>query len=110
MSRFVAAIAAGLLLTASPGETGKITKEKIAWKGKDRVYYLFVPHGASPDKKLPAIVTLHGSTRNGESLLSRWKDLAEKEKIVLIGPDSADPVHWASPADGPLFLHDVVEE
>lgn len=111
MKRLFAAISASLLLAeAAPGDTGKIAKEKIAWKGKDRVYYLFVPTGASPEKKLPVIVTLHGSTRNGESLVSRWKDMAEKEKIVLIGPDSADSVHWASPAAGPLFLHDVVEQ
>ena len=111
MNRLFAAIAAGILLAAAAaGEAGKITKERIAWKGKDRVYYLFVPAGAAPEKRLPAIVTLHGSTRNGETLVSRWKDVAEKEKIVLIGPDSADSVHWASPADGPLFLHDVLEQ
>jgi poly(3-hydroxybutyrate) depolymerase len=110
VNRFAALVAGALLLaSASPGQTGKITKERIAWKGKDRVYYLFVPAGAAPEKKLPVIVTLHGSTRNGETLVSKWKDMAEQEKIVLIGPDSADPVHWASPADGPLFLHDVVE-
>jgi poly(3-hydroxybutyrate) depolymerase len=55
------------------------------------------------------VVTLHGSGRNGETLVSKWKDIAEKEKIALVGPDSSDSVHWGSPRDGPLFLHDVVE-
>jgi poly(3-hydroxybutyrate) depolymerase len=111
MNRFSALIAGALLVAAAaPGETGRITKEKIAWRGKDRVYYLFVPAGAPAGKKFPVIVTLHGSTRDGETLVSKWKDMAEKERIVLIGPDSTDSVHWASPADGPLFLHDVVEQ
>ena len=37
------------------------------------------------------------------------EDLAEKEGIVLAGPDSTDAVHWASPQDGPLLLRDVVD-
>lgn len=111
MTRLLAALSAGFLLAqAARGEAGKISKEKISWKGKDRFYSLFVPAGAAPEKKLPVIVTLHGSGRNGETLVSRWKDVAEKEKIILVGPDSADSVHWTSPGDGPLFLHDVVEE
>ena len=91
-------------------EPGKISKEKVSWRGKERVYYLFFPTGVAPERKLPLVVTLHGSSRNGETLVSKWKDLAEKEKIVLVGPDSSDSVHWGSPRDGPLFLHDVVEQ
>ena len=29
---------------------------------------------------------------------------------MLAGPDSTDSVHWGSPQDGPLLLHDLVEE
>ncbi len=100
-----------LFLTAGTGlaDSGRITRERMSWRGKERVYYLFVPTGVAPEKKLPLLLTLHGSGRNGETLVSKWKDLAEKEKIVLAGPDSGDSVHWGSPGDGPLFLHDVVE-
>jgi poly(3-hydroxybutyrate) depolymerase len=105
--------AAFLLLgaaSARAGEPGKVTPEKIVSRGKERTYALYVPTGAAPGAKLPLLVTLHGSGGRGERIVSIWKDEAEKEKIVVAGPDSTDQVHWASPWDGPLFLHDIVEE
>ena len=88
----------------------KIEKRTLVWEGKTRVHYLFVPSGSRPSGPLPLIVTLHGSGRDGESLVSRWRDVAEKEGIVLAGPDSTDSGHWGTPKDGPAFLRDLVEE
>ena len=104
--------AAVLLLAAAAaaGETGKVSKEKISFKGKERTYFLFVPPGAAPERKLPVLVTLHGSGQNAENYVSAWKDLAGKETIVVVGPASSDSIHWASPEDGPLFLHDIIEQ
>jgi len=104
--------AAVLLLVAgaAAGEPGKISKETISWKGKDRVFFLYVPTGTAPERKLPLILALHGSGQSGETYVSAWKDLAEKEKIVVVGPDSEDSVHWGSPQDGPALLHDIVEQ
>jgi poly(3-hydroxybutyrate) depolymerase len=106
------AFAAVLLLAAAAvmAEPGKISKEKISWKGKERVFFLYVPTGTAPERKMPMLLALHGSGQSGEPYVSAWKDLAEKEKIVVVGPDSDDSVHWASPQDGPLFLHDVVDQ
>jgi poly(3-hydroxybutyrate) depolymerase len=56
------------------------------------------------------MVTLHGSGQDGETYVSAWKELAEKEKIVVVGPASNDSIHWTAPEDGPLFLHDVVDQ
>ena len=105
---FVAALL--LVAAAAAGEPGRITKEKITWKEKDRAYFLYVPTGAAPERKLPLIVVLHGSGQSGETYVAAWKDFAEKEKIVVVGPDSEDSVHWGSPQDGPAFLHEIVEE
>jgi poly(3-hydroxybutyrate) depolymerase len=104
--------AAVLLLAAAAamGEPGKISKEKISWKEKERVYFLYVPTGTAPERKLPLVVTLHGSGQDAETYVSAWKELAEKEKVVVVGPASKDSVHWTSPEDGPLFLHDIVEQ
>jgi poly(3-hydroxybutyrate) depolymerase len=104
--------AAVLLLAAAAavGEPGKVSKEKISWKGKERAFFLYVPKGAAPERKLPLILTLHGSGQSGETYVAAWKDLAEKEKIVVAGPDSDDSVHWGSPQDGPALLHDIVEQ
>src|SRR5258706_1660530 len=104
--------AAALLLVAAAavGEPGKVSKERITWKGKERAYFLFVPTGAAPERKLPLILTLHGSGQSGETYVAAWKDLAEKAKIVVVWPDSDDSVHWGSPQDGPAFLHEIVEQ
>jgi poly(3-hydroxybutyrate) depolymerase len=98
-------VAAGL--TAEPG---KISKEKMSWRGKERSYFLYVPAGGAKDAKMPLILCLHGAGRDGEPILAKWKDLAEKEKILLAGPNSTDSAQWAYPQDGPLFLRDVVEQ
>jgi len=57
----------------------------------------------------PLIVTLHGSGRNGKILIEHWAGLAQKEGIVLAGPDALTNQYWSSPVDGPSFLHDVIE-
>lgn len=95
---------------SAAAETGRIVQTSILSAGKERAYWLYLPPAASPDEKLPLIVALHGSGRNGEPILKKWKDLADSEKIAVAGPDSSDSVHWGSPADGPLFLREVVED
>jgi poly(3-hydroxybutyrate) depolymerase len=65
------ALSAFLLAALDAAEPGKISKEKISSRGKERTFFLYVPKDASPERKLPVIVTLHGSGRNGETLVSR---------------------------------------
>ncbi len=113
MARRLSAWAAVFLLAASAlaeGEKGKISKEKISFREKERTYFLFVPSGIAAGRKVPLVVALHGSGQDAESYVSAWKDLAEREKLIVVGPSSLDVVHWAPPEDGPLFLHDVVEQ
>jgi poly(3-hydroxybutyrate) depolymerase len=93
-----------------PASTAKVTKESIVSNGKKRTYYLFVPDKLTTEKPLPLIVLLHGSNGNGLTLVDKWKDLAAKEQIILAGPDSSRSVGWATPADGPDFLRDLVED
>jgi poly(3-hydroxybutyrate) depolymerase len=104
------AVAGSLLLAAaSPVHGADVSKETVTSRNKARVYYLYAPASVPPDRPAPLIVTIHGSTSSGRRLVDAWKDLAEKEGIVLAGPDSTDAVHWASPQDGPLLLRDVVD-
>lgn len=87
----------------------KITKESISSKGKTRTYYLFVPDKIDAAASVPLIVLLHGSGRNGLSLVEKWKDLAKKEGVIIVGPDSLDSQGWKIPEDGPDFIHELVE-
>jgi len=69
-----------------------------------------VPEGVKPEHPAPLLLLLHGSGRNGQSLMDKWKDIGVKEGIVLVAPDAINPVGWVSPDDGPDFLHDVVSQ
>src|SRR6266571_3553054 len=88
----------------------KIRKETIESQGKKRVYYLVVPDQATAEHPAPLLLLLHGSGRNGLSLIDKWKDLAIKEGIVLVAPDAINSQGWNSPADGPDSLHDLISD
>jgi poly(3-hydroxybutyrate) depolymerase len=88
--------------------TSKITKQTIEFGGKKRVYYLYVPE--SVGSKPPLIVTLHGSGRDGLSLVEKWKDIADKEGFILAGPNSMSSAKWSSTDDSAEFLREIVEQ
>jgi poly(3-hydroxybutyrate) depolymerase len=100
-----------ILLPLAPpsGAAEKIVKESIRSHGKERTYYLFVPDKVSPAAPAPLIVLLHGSGRNGLSLVEKWKELAKKEGVIIVGPDALASQGWRIPEDGPDFIHELVE-
>lgn len=110
ISRLVrpAVILAFLVATPVFG-SDKIIKEAVDHGGASRSYYLFVPDSLEAGKPAPLLVLLHGSGRNGLSLVERWKDLAKKEGLILAGPDSLNTREWNLGPDGPDFIHDVVQ-
>ena len=87
----------------------KITKETIVSESKKRTYYIYVPKRVTSSSPVPLIVLLHGSNHVGLSLAEKWNDLAEKEGVIIVAPDSADASYWSVPGDGPQFLHELVE-
>jgi poly(3-hydroxybutyrate) depolymerase len=98
-----------LLVPLSAHAADKMTKETFDSGGRTRTYYLLVPESAKKTPAPPMIVLLHGSGRDGRSLLEKWEPLAKKEGIVLVGPDALTPAGWRIPEDGPDFLHDLIE-
>lgn len=94
------------LLVALSAAAAPIQKLEL----NNRVYYLFVPERPADAPPMPLVVTLHGSGRNGRILIEHWQKLAQKEGIILAGPDSSDPRGWQMPADGPEFIRDVIED
>jgi predicted esterase len=87
----------------------KVVREPFRFQNKDRTYYLFVPDGLKKEAPAPMIVLLHGSGRNGLSLMDKWKDLAKEEGVILVGPDASDPQSWRIPEDAPDFLYELIE-
>lgn len=103
----VFAVFIGLTTVGVPAQ--KIAKESIVSEGKKRTYYLYVPASVKPNVPVPLLVLFHGSNRNGLSLVEKWKEVANHEGIILLGPDSADPSRWSFPNDGPTFVNELVE-
>ncbi len=101
-----------LLLTFVPlcgKAAGEITKEEFESEGKQRTYYLFLPASVKQTTAVPLVVLLHGSSRNGLSLVEKWKDLADSEGFIIVGPDSSNGQSWRMPQDGPEFIYELVE-
>src|ERR1044071_8584983 len=95
----------GNALTANKS---KITKQTIEFDGKKRAYYLYVPDNLA--SKPPLIVTLHGSGRDGLSLVEKWKDIADQEGFILAGPNAMNSAEWSSTDDSADFLREIVEQ
>lgn len=97
-------------------EPGKISRETFTSGEKKRAYYLYVPKPVAESKAAaPLLITLHGSGRDGRILVEHWKEVADREGLILAGPDSlkagsAEGFTWMIGRDGPDFLRDVVED
>jgi poly(3-hydroxybutyrate) depolymerase len=89
-------LAGAVLLAAASGGafSQKISKEGIVSEGKNRSYYIYSPASLKPSSPAPLLVLLHGSGSNGSSPLEHWKNLADREGIILVGPDSLDLSRW----------------
>ena len=101
----------GILLVAVPltvlGQG--ITKDSLVIEGKKRTYYVYLPASAKTSTPAPLLVLLHGSNRDGLSLVEKWRRLAETEGVILLGPNSVDASDWSVPRDGPAALHTLIE-
>jgi poly(3-hydroxybutyrate) depolymerase len=97
-----------LWLPARVSADAKVEKLTFGSGGATRTYYLFVPDKAAGGSA-PLLLLLHGSGRNGKTLIDPWLSLAKSEGIVLVAPDSSNPSGWRIPQDGPDFLHDLIE-
>jgi poly(3-hydroxybutyrate) depolymerase len=87
----------------------KATKDSIRFGEKDRSFYLYAPGSLKKEAAAPLMVLLHGSGRNGLSLIDKWKDLASQEGFIIVGPDSSDLRSWRIPEDAPDFLYELIE-
>jgi poly(3-hydroxybutyrate) depolymerase len=97
------------IATAEPAiAAGAITKETLKIDRDSRTYYMFVPESVGSDPA-PLVITLHGSGRDGRPLVDLFRDVASKERVIVVGPDATDRRGWQVPADGPAFLYFLIE-
>src|ERR1700761_5540105 len=105
---FKGLVLAVALLMPALGAAAVPTRLNLPFEGHDRTYYLFVPDGG--DGALPMVVLLHGSGGNGLFMIQRWQDIATREHILLLAPDSLHrDVGWDLASDGPDYIHAAIE-
>lgn len=105
------AFAVSLVMFVAPAALAqKAFRATLKTTTGERSYYLFVPDGVDKAKPAPLLVVLHGSGRDGRSLVDPWKGLAAKEGFIVVGPNSLNSSEWQIPVDGPDFIYDVVED
>jgi poly(3-hydroxybutyrate) depolymerase len=81
---------------------------KFEFGGADRTWYGFGPRAGSGSR--PTIILLHGSSRDGRSMLDMWHGVARTQNLVLIAPNSSGPAGWNISQDGEDFLKALLNE
>ena len=107
--RLLAVLLVSLIASGYAFSKNKVVKSSLAFEGREITYYLFVPEEVDRSTPAPLVVTLHGSGRDGQSLVDYWKKLAVKNKLIIVGPDSANRGGWSMPVDGPDAIAALVD-
>jgi polyhydroxybutyrate depolymerase len=84
----------------------KVAKQLVQSGGDTRTYYRFIPEAAG---EVPLVILLHGSGRDGTTLIQPWLSLAKKEGFALAAPDALVRESWSIAKDGPEFLKTIVD-
>lgn len=97
-----------LALSISAFARDKVERRTFLFAGRPRTCFYLIP--PQPHTPLPVVVLLHGSGNNGQQMTSTWGSLAAREQFIIVAPNALHPEMWDSDADGPAFLHAVVDE
>jgi len=87
--------------------TGQATYT-VTVNGQARSYQIYAASQGS-DQPRPAVLLLHGSQRSGVSLVEKWKAIADRYDLILIGPHGMSK-GWSMEADGSAFLNAVLHD
>lgn len=102
---------AALLLACAFAAPATPAPKKVTFEseGIKRSYYLFIPESLAADQPAPVMLMLHGSFGSGIDLVGKWTDIANREGVILVGPNSVDDTVWQMRPDGPQFIRDVID-
>jgi poly(3-hydroxybutyrate) depolymerase len=87
-----------------------VTRETLQSGGQSRSYFLYVPDTVEAGSEVPLLILLHGSKRDGKTVVDPWKAIAKRERLILAGPNATNPVEWHLENDSPYFIADLVTE
>ena len=112
LSHSCACLTGLILVFSASGEPAqdKVTQEMFAYGGRLRTFHLYVPDSVKADSPAPLLIALHGSGRDGISIVNPWREIARREGIIVVGPNSTDKGFWDLKSDGPDFFEALVKE
>lgn len=55
---------------------------------------MYLPAGRKSWRRLKIMVLLHGSGMEGNQMIDNFWRLADKYQIMLVAPDSRNPMYW----------------
>lgn len=104
-----AALLVACLVSPQAADAAGISRHTLESGGKERTYFLAEPGELDPAAPVPLVILLHGSKRDGRSLVEPWRSLARQERFLAVGPDATVSDYWEPGTDGPGFLRDLVD-
>ena len=102
-------VCCAVLLTACPGQAAEPSRQSLISAGHERNYALYVPDSAH-NAKSPLVLLLHGSYDKGEHMVALWRDVADREGVVLAAPNATHYDGWRPKLDTPHFIAEVIND
>ncbi len=85
----------------------KYKSRQFNYSAKSRKYHFYE---GTTDKSRPLIVLLHGSQRNGASMIDMWEGIARKNDLLIVAPDSWNKQGWSLRSDPLSFFNALLED
>lgn len=104
-------IAAGVLLAALPAHSAQheVSEHTFRVDGLRRTFYSYSPAERAAATR-PLLVVLHGSYGKANAMVELWTDLAQTHGFIVAAPVARQPAAWQIRADGPQFMHALIDE
>lgn len=93
-------------------------KRTMISSGRERVFHIYVPESLDQETATPLLFTFHGAGGNGSGAMKAFRNLADKNGFLLIGPDGInkrwnagcdDEIKATNGADDVAFVRDMVQ-
>lgn len=85
---------------------GRFATFDMTYDDVSRLWHGIAATGEDPR---PTVILLHGSNRNGASMLDMWQATARDRNLNLIAPDARDLRGWRRDHDGEGFIRALVQ-
>jgi predicted esterase len=107
MTRRLFPVLAFLLVLSPALAADEIAKQTLTFDGRESTYYVYAPSSGP----MPMMMLLHGSGSDGLYLAQAFRDVASREGIALVAPDSLHPdIGWDLRTDGPDYIRAVIAQ